>query len=89
MRHMIQLLFIFLAIPLIMFLSGAVQLGTDYRTANRSSAGIAPDPENTPEAIVQVYAARALNWRGLFGVHTWIAIKPENGSHYTVHQVIG
>src|SRR5713226_2470464 len=89
MRSMIQLLFIFLAIPLMLILSGAVQLGTDFRTANRSSAGIAPDPEKTPEAIVQVYAARALNWRGLFGVHTWIATKPENAPQYTVHQVIG
>jgi hypothetical protein len=83
------LLLIFLAVPLLMVLSGAVHLGTDYRTANRSSAGIAPNAEKTPEAIVQVYAARALNWRGLFGVHTWIATKPENAPHYSVHQVIG
>jgi hypothetical protein len=38
---------------------------------------------------VQVYAARALNWRGVFGVHTWIATKPENAQQYAVHQVIG
>ena len=77
------------AIPLVMILSGAVSLGRDYRTANRDSAGIAPDPEKTPEALVQVYAARALNWRGLFGVHTWIATKPEKAPHFTVHQMIG
>jgi hypothetical protein len=72
-----------------MILSGAVSLGRDYRIANRDSAGIAPDPAETPEAVVQVYAARALNWRGIFGVHTWIATKPENTPHFTVHQVIG
>jgi len=83
------LLFIVLAVPLLMILSGAVRLGTDYRTADRSSAGIAPNPEETPEAIVQVYAARALNWRGLFGVHTWIATKPENAPHYNVHHIVG
>ncbi len=77
------------AIPVVMILSGAVSLGRDYRTADRSSAGIAPKPEETPEAVVQVYAARALNWRGLFGVHTWIATKPEKAPHYTVHQMIG
>ncbi|MEK7335310.1 MAG: DUF3750 domain-containing protein, partial [Candidatus Binatota bacterium] len=66
-----------------------VSLGRDYRTADRLSAGIAPDPAETPEAVVQVYAARALNWRGIFGVHTWIATKPENAPHFTVHQVIG
>ena len=70
-------------------LSGAVRLGTDYRTADRSSAGIAPDPEKTPEAVVQVYAARVLNWRGFFGVHTWIATKEENASQFTVHHLIG
>ena len=76
-------------LPVVMILSGAVSLGRDYRTANRDSAGIAPDPAETPEAVVQVYAARALNWRGIFGVHTWIATKPENAPHFTVHQVIG
>lgn len=72
-----------------MILSGTIQLGRDWRTANRASAGIAPDPAETPEAVVQVYSARALNWRGIFGVHTWIATKPEGASQYTVHQVIG
>jgi len=76
-------------LPVVMILSGAVSLGRDYRIANRDSAGIAPDPAETPEAVVQVYAARALNWRGIFGVHTWIATKPENAPHFTVHQVIG
>ena len=76
-------------VPLFMVLSGAVTLGQDFRTANRDSAGIAPDPAETPEAVVQVYVARALNWRGIFGVHTWIATKPENAPHFTVHQVIG
>ncbi len=77
------------ALPVVMILSGAVSLGRDYRTANRDSAGIAPDPAETPEAVVQVYAARALNWRGIFGVHTWIATKSENSPHFTVHQVVG
>ncbi len=81
--------FALVAMPVLMMLSGAVHLGTDYRTADRSSAGIAPDPETTREAVVQVYAARALNWRGLFGVHTWIATKAENASQFVVHQMIG
>lgn len=76
-------------LPFSVILSGTVQLGQDWRTANRASAGIAPDPAQTPQAVVQVYAARALNWRGIFGVHTWIATKPEGAPYYTVHQVIG
>ena len=77
------------AIPVLMILSGRITLGQDYRTANRDSAGIAPDPARTPEAVVQVYAARALRWRGIFGVHTWVATKPENAPHFTVHQMVG
>jgi len=82
-------LLIFFALPIYAVLSGQAPLGRDFRTADRSSAGLAPRPESTPEAVVQVYCARALNWRGIFGVHTWIATKPENATEYTVHQVIG
>ena len=85
---LLVLLFL-LCLPLYTVLSGQAPLGRDFRTADRSSAGIAPLAEKTPEAIIQVYGARALNWRGIFGVHTWIATKPENARTYTVHQVIG
>ncbi|MBT3304930.1 MAG: DUF3750 domain-containing protein [Alphaproteobacteria bacterium] len=61
----------------------------DWRTANRESAGIAPDPELTSEAVVQVYVARAFSWRGWFGVHTWIATKATGADAYTVYQVVG
>lgn len=50
---------------------------------------MAPAAKSTTEAVIQAYAARAFNWRGIFGVHTWIATKPEGESSYTVHQVIG
>ena len=83
------ILLIIIIVPFFLVLSGAVRLGVDHRTADRSSAGMAPDPAKTPEAVVQVYAARALNWRGFFGVHTWIATKPENAAEYHVHHVIG
>jgi len=61
----------------------------DWRTASRASAGIAPDPATTPEAVIQVYAARAWSWRGVFGVHTWIAVKPTEAPEFTVYEVIG
>ena len=82
-------LLIFIALPLYTVLSGQAPQGRDFRTADRSSAGLAPRAETTPEAVVQVYFARALNWRGIFGVHTWIATKSANATEYTVHQVIG
>jgi hypothetical protein len=62
---------------------------SDWRTASREPVGLAPDPAATPEAVVQVYAARAIRWRGYFGVHTWIAVKPSGADQFTVHEVIG
>lgn len=61
----------------------------DWRNADHSSVGLAPDPKEMPEAVVQIYAARTFNWRGAFAVHTWIATKEKNASEYTVYQVIG
>ncbi|MCO6427786.1 MAG: DUF3750 domain-containing protein [Nitrosomonas communis] len=60
-----------------------------WQTASREPVGLAPDPERTPEAIIQVYGARAYSWRGYFGVHTWIAVKPSLATAYTVYEVIG
>lgn len=60
-----------------------------WRTASRESAGIAPDPAVTHEAIIQVYGARAYSWRGYFGIHTWIAVKPTQAEAFTVYEVIG
>lgn len=75
--------------PLLAISCGNVNMGQDWRNADRSSAGIAPHAQQTSEAVVQVYAARAFNWRGILGVHTWIATKTRDGQHYTVHQVMG
>ena len=61
----------------------------DWRTASREPVGLALDPATTREAVVQVYGARALRWRGYFGVHTWIAVKPVDAPAYTVYEVIG
>jgi hypothetical protein len=59
----------------------------DWRTASREPMGLAPSPATTPAAIVQIYAARAVRWRGYFGVHTWIAAKPAGATEYTVYEV--
>ena len=83
------ILFLLLIGPSWLALSGQTKLWQSYKDANRSSIGIAPTPAKTSKAIVQVYAAKAFNWRGLFAVHTWIAIKPKDGTHYTTYQVIG
>ena len=61
----------------------------DWRMASRASVGLAPDPAVTREPVVQVYAARAVRWRGYFGVHTWLATKPANADAFTVYEVTG
>ena len=70
-------------------LLGAQTSGRSWRDADRSSAGIAPTPEDEPEALVHVYGARAWSWRGYFAVHTWIATKEKSGDHYMTYQVTG
>ena len=81
--------FVLLIGPLLTVSCGSVNLGRDWRTADRASTGLAPPAAQTPEAIVQIYSARAFNWRGIFAVHTWIATKAADDLQYTVHQVLG
>lgn len=63
--------------------------GGSWRSASRAAVGLAPLPESTPEAVVQVYGARAVRWRGYFGVHTWIAAKAQQADRYIVYEVTG
>lgn len=61
----------------------------NIRTARHDSSRQAPDPGTTPEPVIQVYAARARGWRGVLGVHTWIAVKRGGAPFYTRYEVIG
>jgi hypothetical protein len=64
-------------------------IGQDWRSASQEPVGLAPDPTVDHEAVVQVYSARVWGWRGTFGVHTWIAVKPSNAKTYTTYEIIG
>ena len=55
----------------------------DWRSADRSSAELLPLASAHPDAIVRVFAARTVRWRGIFAVHSWIVIKPRDGLDYT------
>src|SRR5688572_8142206 len=61
----------------------------NWRNASRAPVGLAPDPAVTPEGVIQVYAARAVRWRGYFGVHTWIAVKARDAAEFTTYEVNG
>ena len=75
--------------PLMVYMTGGARLRGDWRTASHAPTGLAPDPARVPEAVVQVYAARAFAWRGAFSVHTWVAVKPAHAAQYTRYEVIG
>jgi len=62
---------------------------SNWRTASREPAGIAPDPLLQKEAVIEVYAADAFSWRGWFAVHSWIAVKASDATEYTVYEVVG
>ena len=75
--------------PLGVLVLGDLDLDTHWSAASRESSGLAPRPEAAPEPVLQVYGARTYNWRGAFGIHTWIAAKRQGADEYTVYHVIG
>lgn len=82
-----------LAVSLLLLLvaigAGCAGSSGSWRTASRESAGIAPDPAATPEAVLHVYGASTYGWRGYFAIHTWVAAKHAGDTSYTVYEVIG
>jgi len=81
----VLVLLILLVVPIgvsaIKYLFGAGPV--DWQTADRSSAGLLPPPGTHSEALVRLFAARTVRWRGIFAVHTWIVVKEQNASRYT------
>ncbi len=77
----------FLLIVIALVASGCAD--GDWRKASRESAGLAPNPATTEEAVLQVYGADAWSWRGWFAIHTWIAAKKRGQDHYLVYDVVG
>ena len=75
--------------PLAVVASGTVEIGSRWRMASRDSTGQAPDPAVERGAVVQVYGARTVDWRGAFGIHSWVAVKRSEAPHYTLYQVLG
>lgn len=88
-KWLVVLVFMITTAALISYSGIRRSMAHDWRTASRASVGIAPDPAEVREAVVQVYAARAWGWRGAFGVHSWIAVKPTGAARFTVYEVIG
>jgi len=80
-----------LSLAILPIVGGCATLARDpqWWLARRDTSGQAPDPATTSDAVLQVYAARAVGLKGLLGVHTWIAMKPTDAPAYTRYEVIG
>ena len=63
--------------------------GENWRDLRRDSSGQAPDAAETREAVLQIYTARSVGWRGVLAVHSWIAVKPSGAAAYTRYEVMG
>ncbi|HZS32688.1 MAG TPA: DUF3750 domain-containing protein [Methylomirabilota bacterium] len=79
------------ALGALLLLAGCAGLARDPRwwEARRDPSGQAPDPASTPGAVIQVYAARTVGWKGVLGVHSWIVVKRAGAPAYTRYEVIG
>ena len=55
----------------------------DWQTADRSSVGLLPNASAHVDAVIRVYAARTVRWRGIFAVHCWIVVKERGARRYT------
>jgi len=80
-----------LVIAPLLWTAGMVHGGavTHWSQARWDSAGLAPDPASTPEAVVQVYAARAWGWKGILAVHSWIVMKRTGAAAFERYEVVG
>ena len=53
-----------------------------WREADRSSAGLLPEAGRHREAVVRVFAARTVSWRGIVATHCWIVVKSTGAPAY-------
>ncbi|MEM7041556.1 MAG: DUF3750 domain-containing protein [Pseudomonadota bacterium] len=79
----------FLIVPHLV-MAHRIQGYAHWSQATWASAGIiAADPAKTEDAVIQVYAARAWGWKGVFAVHSWIVLKHAGSNDYDRYEVVG
>jgi hypothetical protein len=60
-----------------------------YRDADWSSVGMLPPASADREARLLVFTGRTGRWKGIFSVHSWVVLKPENATQWTRYDVVG
>ena len=86
MVHVLTLGFvIFFLIPVA--LSAILYLMDDrvanWKTADRSSAGLLPPVGPDLGAVVRIFSARTVRWRGIVATHSWIVVKEAGATAYS------
>lgn len=89
LRAVIGSVLLLLLGPLAVLAFGDVDLDRPWYAGSRDAVGLAPDAASVPEAMVQVYGARTVRWRGAFGIHPWIAVKRSGATEWTTYQLVG
>jgi hypothetical protein len=55
----------------------------DWRNADKSSAGLLPPALPQTPAVVRIFSARTVRWRGIVATHSWIVIKDTGALGYS------
>ena len=55
----------------------------DWRNADRSSAGLLPPALPQMPAVVRIFSARTVRWRGIVATHSWIVLKSAGAANYS------
>ncbi len=77
------LVFFLLPIGVAAVLHQRQAIGAGWWNADRSSSGLLPPSGAGQGAVVRVFAAPTVRWRGAFAVHCWLVIKPAGAPAYT------
>ena len=55
----------------------------DWKNADRSSAGLLPAPLPQTGAVVRIFSARTVRWRGIVATHSWLVVKEAGAAKYS------
>ena len=55
----------------------------NWKTADRSSAGLLPPVGPDLGAVVRIFSARTVRWRGIVATHSWIVVKEAGATAYS------
>lgn len=84
LRIVLLALFLFFILPVAIsaVLYYTRSTGVDWRLADRSSAGLLPPAAQHRPAVVRVFSARTVSWKGIVATHSWVAIKEEGAAAF-------